>query len=127
MGVVTRIPPVAGAMLAVVSASLAATFWWMLVDDISLTRAFGSPIPYAILFAGMVFGLPVYFAAHIWLGGSLLRYLALATLSITPLAIYAISHFLYPRSAFAAFLLISTAWVGTTVFWVIARHIDLDK
>ena len=80
MGVVARIPPVAGAMLAVVAASLAATFWWMLVDDISLTRAFGSPIPYAILFAGMVFGLPVYFAARIWLGGRLLRYLALATL-----------------------------------------------
>ena len=123
----TRMPPVAGAMLAVVAASLAATLWWMAVDDIALGRAFRSPIPYAMLFVGLVFGLPVFFALKAWLGQKLLRYLALASLAIAPAAIYVATYFLYPRSAFAAFLLVSTAWVGTAVFWALAARIDFDQ
>ena len=124
---VTSLPPVARAMLAVVVASLAATCWWMAVEDIAPGRAFRSPIPYAMLFLGLVFGLPVFFALQAWLGRKLLRYLALATLAIAPAAIYAATYFLYPRSAFAAFLLVSTAWVGTAVFWAFAARIDFDQ
>lgn len=80
-----------------------------------------------MLLVGLVFGMPVFFALHAWLGRKLLRYLALASLAIAPATIYAATYFLYPRSAFAAFLLVSTAWVGTAVFWALAARIDFDQ
>ena len=120
-----NLSPVLRAMLAVVPASLAATGWWMLVDDISLAKAFASPFPYLMLIAGQFLGVPVFFALHAWLGGKLVRFLALASLAILPAVLFALSYFLYPRSAFAAFLLMSTVWVGTSVFWLQVRSLKL--
>ena len=122
MGVVT-ITPVMRAMLALVPATLAATAWWMWVDDISLVKAFASPFPYLMLACGLLLGLPVFFTLHAWLGDNVVKFLGLASLAIMPAVILALSYFLYPRSIFAAFLLISTVWVGTSVFWLQVRNL----
>ena len=121
---IDRIAPVARAMLAVFPAALIATFWWVLVDDISLARAFSSPIPYAMMVLGLFAGVPTYFLAHLWLGNSLARFILLASIAIAPACIFAAIHFLYPRSVFAAGLLMSTAWVGIVVFYFQVRKLE---
>ncbi len=118
-----RFSPVAQAMVAAIVASIAATLYWVLIDNISLSQAVASPFPYIMAFAAIFLGLPVYFLLHNWLGTSLLRPLILAALAISPAILYSWNYFLYPRSAFVAFLLLTTAWVGTAVFWLFARRI----
>ncbi len=93
----------------------------MLVDDISLGQAFGSPFPYVLLAISWFVATPIYFAAYGWIAGKLWRLLLLATLGATPFVLKAIAYFLTPRDIFAALLILSTAWVAATAFWGVLR------
>ena len=125
MGLVSRLPVALRLIVSALVAALVSTIYWMVVDDIPLHRAVRTPFPYLIAIAAMVLGVPAYIALRHFLGSSLLRMLAMATLAILPAVLYAASYFLYPRSAFAAFLLLSTVWVGTATFWLLVRRIEL--
>ena len=116
---------VAMLVLAAWVAAGAATAWWMLVDDIALWRAMRTPFPYLMLAAATFIGVPAWVAADQWLGNRLVNALVTSSVAILPAVLLAWSYFLYPRSAFAAFLLLSTVWVGTTVFWLLARRVRI--
>ena len=125
VGLVTYSPALR-ALLAAVVAGLMATVWWALIDGIGVQRAFTTPIPYAILLAATILGLPTFLAFRGWLGSRLPRFLIVATLAVTPLVIGAIEYFLYPRSVAVTLMLLSTTWIGTGAFWAIVRSIDFD-
>jgi hypothetical protein len=107
--------------LAVAAAALAApiagTSWWMLFDQISMDRAFRTPFPYLMLMASVLVATPVFSLTRSWIDGQLWRLLLLATLAAAPLAVLAIAYFLPPRSLFASFLILSTAWIASVAFW----------
>ena len=111
-------------MGAALVAAAVATGWWMAIDDIAVSRGLGTPIPYVILLAGLFAGVPAYLLTREWLGGSLLRFLALATGAILPAVLFAAHYFLIPRSLFAGTILLSTVWVGTATFWFLTGRRD---
>ena len=124
VGLVTGRAALARTIGAALVAAAAATGWWMVIDDIAVSRGMRTPIPYVILSAGLFAGVPTYLMARDWLGGSLLRFLALATAAILPAVLFAAHSFLYPRSLFAALLLLSTVWTGTATFWLFTGRLD---
>lgn len=109
---------------AAVAAPLAGTVWWMLVDQISLGQAFGSPFPYLMLAMSWFLATPIYVVAHSWIAGKLWRVLLLATVGATPFLIKALTYFLMPRAIFVAFLILSVAWVAATAFWGVLRLVQ---
>ena len=106
---------------AAVAAPLAGTFLWMLVDQISLGQAFGTPFPYLLVAISWFLATPIYVVAHSWIAGRLWRVLLLATVGATPFVIKAVTYLLTPRDIFAAFLILSVAWVAATTFWGVLR------
>lgn len=102
---------------AATAAPVAGTFCWMLVDQISLEQAFGSPFPYMMAVLSWFVATPIYVVAHPWIEGKLWRMLLLATLGAMPVVIKAVTYFLSPRDIFAAFLILSVAWASTIAFW----------
>jgi hypothetical protein len=109
---------------AAVAAPLAGTFWWMLVDQITLNQAIGSPFPYLMLVMSWFLATPIYVVAHSWIAGKLWRVLLLATVGATPFVIKAVTYFLTPRDIFVAFLILSVAWVAATTFWGVLRLVQ---
>ena len=124
MGLVKRLPAALRLVLSALVAAFVATVYWMVVDEIPPWRAVATPFPYLMAICATLFGVPAYIALRSRLGTSLPKMLALATLAIMPAVVFAASYFLYPRNAFAAFLIVSTVWVGTTTFWLLVRRID---
>lgn len=104
-------------VLTGLAAPLGATLWWMMVDDIPLRQAFASPVPYGLAALTWFVALPVYAVLHDRIRDRLWPLLLLATLGATPPAGLAFAHFLSPRDLFAAFLILTTTWVGTLTFW----------
>ena len=110
-------------VMAAIASAVAATSWWMTLDDIALDRAVATPFPYLLLaFAGI----PAWVLAERLLGARLWPMLTLAIIGASVPAIFALDYFLYPRNAFAAFLIWSTAIVGTIAFWLLARGAKLS-
>lgn len=93
----------------------------MLVDNISLAQAFGSPFPYLMFAISWFLATPIYVVAHSWIDGKIWRVLLLATAGATPFVIKAVTYFLTPRSIFVAFLILSVAWVAAVTFWTMLR------
>lgn len=112
--------------LAGTAAPAAATLWWMLVDRISAEQALAGPIPYVLFAVSWFLATPFYIAASGWLRGSLWRLLLLATFAAAPFAVAALRHFHPPRDLFAAFLILSTAWVAGATFWGVLRANGAD-
>ncbi|MHA6318237.1 hypothetical protein ACXYN8_11300 [Altererythrobacter sp. CAU 1778] len=119
----SRLPPVVQTILAALAASAVATLWWMWADDIAPGRALHTPFPYLAALGAVVIGVPLWLFQYEKLSRSLLLCLLLATLTATPGIALAFSYFLFGRAVFASYLLLGTVWVGTSVFWVIARRI----
>ena len=106
---------------AAVTAPAAGTLWWMLVDQISLGQALGSPFPYLLLAIAWFVATPIYLALDTWLDGKLWRLLLVATIGASPFALKAIQYFLTPRDIFVTALIVSTAWVCAGVYWMVVR------
>ena len=111
---------------AALACAVAATLWWMLVDEIALTRALATPFPWLLLLIATFGGIPAWVTADRMLGARLWHVLSLAALGAALPALYALDYFLYPRNAFAAFLIWSTALVGAFAFWLVARGATLS-
>ena len=109
-------------MLAAGAASSAATCWWMWLADVSPARAIGTPIPYLIALLAMGPGVLTFQAAREWFDYRLSRYVLAITIAVLPVLLMVSTYFLYPRNAFATALVLSTAWVGASVFWVIVKR-----
>lgn len=110
--------PIAAAATA---APVAGTFCWMLVDQISLRQALGSPFPYIMAALSWFVATPIYVVAQPWIADKLWRMLLLATLGALPFVIKAVTYFLTPRDIFAAFLILSVAWASAGTFWGVLR------
>ena len=91
------------------------------VDGIPAGQAFASPVPYALAALTWFVALPVYAALHGWLRDRLWPLMLLATLGAVPPAGLAFAYLLSPRDLFAAFLIVTTAWVSTAAFWATLR------
>lgn len=107
--------------VAAVAAPVAATVWWMLVDDIPPGQALHSPFPYLMLALSWFVATPIYLAASDWVAGKLSRLLVLATVGAAPFALKAMLYFLTPRDLFAASLIVSTSWIAACAFWLTLR------
>ncbi len=106
---------------AATAAPVAGTLCWMLVDDISLAQALGSPFPYIMAALSWFIATPIYVVAQSWIAGKLWRMLLLATLGATPFVIKAVTYFLSPRDYFVAFLILSVAYASAISFWAVLR------
>jgi hypothetical protein len=107
--------------LAGVAAPLAATFYWMAVDDIAARQAFSSPFPYLLFGLTWFVGLPIFAFTRPWHQDRLWRLLLLATIGASPFAAKAIHYFLTPRDLFVTFLIMTTAWAATLTLWGVLR------
>ena len=110
-----------GIVAGAIAAPAAAILFWMVTDDFSLARAFGTPIPYAMIALCWLVAVPVYVALERWFGLRLLRFLAAGLLAALPPTLVAYSYLLLPRAHFAAFVLIGAALTGSFVFWACLR------
>ena len=113
-------------VMAAIACAVAATSWWMTLDDIALDRALATPFPYLLLAFAIFGGIPAWVLAKKLLGARLWLMLTLALIGASVPAIFALDYFLYPRNAFAAFLIWSTAIVGAIAFWLQARGAKLS-
>ncbi len=113
-------------VLAGLAAASGAMAYWMIIDDIPPGQAFASPFPYAMLAVTWFIALPLYVLLQPWHRGELVRLVALSTLGAAPFALLAIRYFLTPRDLFAAFLIMTTCWVGTVAFWAVLRLVSAN-
>jgi hypothetical protein len=100
--------------------------WWIIIDNIPPAQAFASPYPYLLLAITWFLGLPAYALLRPWHRDKLIRLLGLSTIGASPFAALAIRDFPTPRDLFAAFLIMTTGWVGTAAFWAVLRLVSAN-
>ena len=106
---------------ALIAAWLAAVLTWMLVDDIGLARAFGTPFPYLLFAISWFGGMPAYALLHDWHRDRLPRLLLLAIAGAAPFVALAWLQFLPGRAAFVTGLILACAGAATLALWSVLR------